>query len=270
MKGKILLNLVLALLALILLIPMFSINCSTSENIKFLVLVHKENGERVSVPIAVILQPKYYALTIEKSNTNGEFFFEVPVAYFASSLVEWKNWWRLNDIYTYAGLKYFIPPKPDTPNVTLVIFGKEEAIIFNYQIILNKEGLFDEYPVEIVLPNSFEPYEVPYLKDQSFFAPINKTIIDLSYGQKYIPSPDFGEERIVLTPFEYKFYKAKVDLLTVCKIQKLIVVNDAELEEARWILNHSETYNPLAWGTNVPCDLEELKYYNEILKKIWD
>ena len=242
-------------------------------------ILKKEDGSRVSAPFAVILQPSYYKLVIEKSNGNGEAFFFVNPVFFTDAIIEWKSWWVLYDAYTYAGLKDFIPPKPKYPNITIAIFGKQGLYTINYTVVIFKGGELQEiYPVEVVLPNDFEPYEITYVKEQSFFAPINTTIIPLKYHQKYIPSwwngtmwiSDFGEERIVLTPFEYKFYKAKVNLLETLKMQKLASVNDNELAEAKWIVKHSECYNPLAWGINIPCELEELKYYNEVLKKIWD
>jgi hypothetical protein len=218
-------------------------------------------------------------LLIEKSNGNGEFYFEVPEAYFAASLIEWQNWYHYYDACKYAGITYAAEwVKPKYPNVTLAIFGKGALFVVNYTVYIFKTGLKDTYPVEIVLPNDFEPYEISFLKEQSFFAPINTTVINLAYGQKYVPSwwngsmwiSDFGEERIVLTPFEYKFYQAKVNLLETLKLQNLAKVNDNELAEANWIVNHAETYNPLAWGINIPCDLEELRYYNSILNEIWD
>jgi len=280
MRGKILGKIILVSLALILLFSAFPIASTTSEEgIKFLVILKKENGERVSAPIAIALQPKYYKLLIEKSNGNGEFYFVVPEAYFATSLIEWKNWYAYYEACKYVGIAYIAENvKPEYPNITLAIFGKQGLYIYNYTVYISKLGLFDTYPVEIVLPNDFEPYTIEFLKEQSFFAPINTTIIPLKYHQKYIPSwwngtmwiSDFGEERIVLTPFEYKFYKAKVNLLETLKMQKLASVNDNELAEAKWIVKHSECYNPLAWGINIPCELEELKYYNEVLKKIWD
>jgi len=242
-----------------------------NEGIKFLVLLQKQNGERVSAPISVILQPKYYKLTIEKSNLNGEFYFIVPINYFANKIIERKNLYVLYNAYTFAGLKYLIP-KYEYPNITLVIFGEKGLYVYNYTVYLTLWGdLLDVYPIEITLPNDFKPYSIPYLKEQSFYSPINKTIIPLSYHQTYIPGKEYGfnEERVILTPFEYKFYNAKLDYLITLKIEKLAPVNDTELAFTNWLVYHSETYNQLAWGVNIPLDAEELKYYTHILQEIW-
>jgi hypothetical protein len=255
------------------------IQAKTNEGIKFLVIFEKENGERVSTPFAVLLQPSYYKLTIEKSNLNGEAFFFVNQAFFADAIVEWQNWWVLHDAYTYAGLKYFIPEKPDFPNITIVTFGKGGLFIINYTVVVFKGGeLSSIYPVKVVLPNDFEPYTIEFLKEQSFYAPLNTSVINLKYHEKYIPSwwngtmwiSDFGEERIILTPFEYQWYKAKSLLLEKLWRQGLAKVDLKELEEINWIISHSETYNPIVWGLNANLSLEEMQYYNDILKKIWD
>jgi hypothetical protein len=273
-------KIVLVSLALILLVSAFPIVAATpEEGIKFLVILKKTNGERISAPIAVALQPKYYKLLIEKSNGNGEFYFEVPEAYFAVSLIEWQNWYAYYDACKYAGITYAAEwVKPKYPNVTLAIFGKGALFVVNYTVYIFKTGLKDTYPVEIVLPNDFEPYEIPFLKEQSFFAPINITVINLAYGQKYVPSwwngtmwiSDFGEERIILTPFEYQWYKAKSLLLEKLWRQGLAIVDLKELEEVNWIISHSETYNPVVWGLNANLSLEEMQYYNYILQKIWN
>jgi hypothetical protein len=272
-------KIVLVSLALILLVSAIPIVSTTSEEgIKFLVLFEKENGERVSTPFAILLQPSYYKLTIEKSNLNGEAFFFVNPAFFADAIIEWKNWWVLHDAYTYAGLKYLIPPKPDFPNITIAIFSKQGLFVVNYTVVVFKGGLQDVYPIKIILPNNFEPYTIEYLKEQSFFAPINTTILPLKYHEKYIPSwwngtmwiSDFGEERIILTPFEYQWYKAKSLLLEKLWRQGLAIVDLKELEEVNWIISHSETYNPVVWGLNANLSLEEMQYYNYILQKIWN
>ncbi|MEM2259981.1 MAG: hypothetical protein QXP52_00200 [Candidatus Aenigmatarchaeota archaeon] len=264
----------IALVLLISAIPLVS----SCEGIKFLTILMKANGERVSTPIAVVLEKKYYTFTIEKSNGNGEFFFFVPEGFFATSLAEWNWWYNYYDACKKAGITYVAEEvKPEYPNITLYIFGKEGIYIYNYTVVISRLGLFDTYAIEIILPNDFEPYQVPILAEQSFFAPLNTTLIELKWHQKYVPSwwngsmwiSDFGEERIVLTPFEYKWYLARLNFLEVCKIQKLVKVDDNELEEAKWIVSHSETYNPLIWGINNQLEPEELKYYNEILKKIW-
>jgi hypothetical protein len=277
-KKKILLTF-LALLMIFAFTPfVLPIQAKTNEGIKFLVLFEKENGERVSTPFAVILQPSYYKLTIEKSNGNGEAFFFVNPAFFSQAIIEWQNWWILHDAYTCAGLKYLIPEKPDFPNITIAIFGKQGLFVVNYTVVVFKYGeLQDVYPVEVVLPNDFEPYEITYVKEQSFYAPINTTILPLKYHEKYIPSwwngtqwiSDFGEERIILTPFEYQWYHAKSLLLEKLWRQGLAKVDLKELEEVKWIVSHSESYSPLAWGTNIPLDIEEFKYYTHILQEIW-
>jgi len=275
MKGKILV-LLIGLLVLISLIPIAFAN--ENEGIKFLAIFRKEDGSRVSAPFAIILQPKYYKLLIEKSNGNGEAFFFVNPAFFSQAIIEWKNWWILHDAYAEAGLNYLTPPMPNFPNITIAIFGKQGLYIVNYTVVVFKYGeLQDVYPIEVILPNSFEPYEIKYLKEQSFFAPINTTVLPLNYHEVYTPKwwngtqwiSDFGEKRIVLTPFEYQWYKAKSLYLEKLWRQKLSNVNLKELEQINWIISHSETYNPLVWGLNANLSLEEMQYYNEVLNKIW-
>ena len=276
-------KIVLVILALLTIFAFTSlilpIQAKANEGIKFLVIFEKENGTRVSTPFAVILQPSYYKLVIEKSNLNGEALFFVNPAFFSQAIIEWQNWWVLHDAYTYAGLKYLIPEKPDFPNITIAIFGKQGLFVVNYTVVVFKYGeLQDVYPVEVVLPNDFEPYEITYVKEQSFYAPINTTILPLKYHEKYIPSwwngtqwiSDFGEERIILTPFEYQWYHAKSLLLEKLWRQGLAKVDLKELEEVNWIVSHSETYNPIVWGLNANLSLEEMQYYNEVLNKIWD
>jgi hypothetical protein len=278
-KKKKILIIFLALLTIFSFTPfILPIQAKTNEGIKFLMIISKEDGSRVSTPFAIILQPSYYKLVIEKSNGNGEAFFFVNPAFFSQAIIEWQNWWVLHDAYTYAGLKYFIPPKPDFPNITIAVFGKGGLFVVNYTVVVFKGGeLQDTYPIEVVLPSNFEPYEITYVKEQSFYAPLNISVINLKYHEKYIPSwwngtqwiSDFGEERIILTPFEYKWYHAKSLLLEKLWRQKLADVNMEEWAEVRWIVDHSETYNPIVWGLNANLSLEEMQYYNEVLKKIW-
>jgi hypothetical protein len=263
MKKIALILLAIALIPLVSIIPV-----SANENIKFLILLKKENGSRVSAPIGVVLDK--YKITIEKSNLNGEFFFTIPKTYFESYLAEWQNWYSYYDACKLAGIEYIaLQSKPDYPIIKIAVFGNKTLFVYEYKVYIFKEGLKDTYAIEIILPNSFEPYKIPFINEKIFFSPINKTVINLNYGETYTPEL-LQEERIVLTPFEYKFYKTKLLFLQSLYYQKLEKVDLKEIEEINWIVTHSECYNPLAWGTNIPIDIEELKFYNSILQEIWN
>jgi hypothetical protein len=46
-----------------------------------------------------------------------------------------------------------------------------------------------------------------------------------------------------------------------------LVYKDAE---AYNIMMHANAYNPLAWGNTTGLTLDDFKFYNSVINKIWD
>jgi len=138
------------------------------------------------------------------------------------------------------------------PNETIKLFFLcEVPFTYEYQMKKSIEGnYYKEYPILVNLTS--KPVDLP-IKPEIFFSPL--CIINLTYGEWYYHE-GLQEWRIPLTLFEYKFYRAK-----------WIVEKDAE---AYNIMIHSECYNPLAWGNTTGLTLDDFKFYNYIMNKIWD
>ena len=138
------------------------------------------------------------------------------------------------------------------PNETIKLFFLCE-VPFTYTFELKKsvEGkYYNEYPITVELHS--KPIDLP-IKPEIFFSPL--TVINLTYDEWYYDK-NLQEWRIPLTLFEYKFYRAK-----------WIVEKDCE---AYNIMIHSECYNPLAWGNTTGLSLDDFKFYNSIMQKIWN
>jgi hypothetical protein len=138
------------------------------------------------------------------------------------------------------------------PNETIKLFFLCE-VPFTYTFELKKSvlGYYNEYPIAVELPS--KPIDLPMIKPEIFFSPL--TLINLTYDEWYYDE-GLQEWVIPLTLFEYKFYRAK-----------WLVYKDAE---AYNIMMHANAYNPLAWGNTTNLTLDDFKFYNSIMNKIWN
>ena len=139
------------------------------------------------------------------------------------------------------------------PNETIKLFFLcEVPFTFEFELKKRPDGsYYKEYPVYVEL--LAKPIDLPTIKPEIFFSPL--TVINLTYGEWYYDE-GLQEWRIPLTPFEYKFVRSV-----------WLIYKDAN---AYNIMVHSEVYNPLAWGNTTNLTLDEFKFYNSVINKIWD
>jgi hypothetical protein len=139
------------------------------------------------------------------------------------------------------------------PNETIKLFFLcEVPFTFEFELKKRPDGsYYKEYPVYVEL--LAKPIDLPTIKPEIFFSPL--TVINLTYGEWYYDE-GLQEWRIPLTLFEYKFYRAV-----------WLIYKDTN---AYNIMVHSEVYNPLAWGNTTNLTLDDFKFYNSVINKIWD